>query len=153
MSENTENNEVEDQDELSSYLLIVDDSSEFKSALKEASRIAYRQGVHVALLYVIEPQPFQQWGSVEAQIKAELRHKAEERMFAAGDVLMSSHGHCPSCYIREGNVQDIVSEVIEEDGHIKGLVLGAGHSHNPLISYFAGKGLHSLKIPLIIIPE
>jgi hypothetical protein len=43
--------------------------------------------------------------------------------------------------------------VLDENKDIKVLILDADDSANPLITYFSGKGLSSLPVPLFIIPQ
>jgi len=134
------------------YLLIVDESPEFQKALKAASALAFNNKAYIALLYVIEPPDFQQWGAVEDKIIAEQKRKAGELMLQSAQMLNEMHGHKPSFHIMDGKVRDVTVEVIEHNPEIKALVLGVGEGSNPLVTYFSGKGLSSLKIPLFIIP-
>jgi hypothetical protein len=134
-------------------LMVVHKGAEFQKALRVTSAFADRQNAKIALLYVIEPLAFQQWGSMEEQLMIEERAKADERLKLARDVVHGAHGHEPILYVREGAIRDGVIEVIEENKDIKVLILDADDSSNPLITYFAGKGLSSLPVPLFIIPQ
>lgn len=135
------------------FLLVVDESAEFKVALKSACDLALKQKGHIALLYVIEPPGFQQWGMVEEQMLAEEKQKAHERVMAAAQIVKDQLDEMPTFYIKEGDGRDVVLEVIEEAGDVEALVLGAGGATNPLIGYFSAKGLSALKVPLFIIPD
>lgn len=135
------------------YLLVADQSEEFQETLKVAGALASSHNAHIALLYALEPLDFQQWGNVEDRLRIEQRRLAEEMMLKISDALSDMGGQKPSFYIREGQPQDILMDIIERDSLIKALVLGAGSSSNPLISHFSGKGLSSLTVPLFIIPE
>tara|TARA_A200000113_G_C8837049_1_gene345576 strand:- start:627 stop:1088 length:462 start_codon:yes stop_codon:yes gene_type:complete len=135
------------------YLLVVDQSSEFKNALRTAAAYASSHNAHVALLEVIEEPGFQQWGAVEAQMIQEARKKSEEHLWDAAQLLYDIGCPYPSFYIEAGNSQDALLRVLEDDHDVRALVLAASPSSNPLISYFSGKGLSNLKVPLFIIPE
>jgi hypothetical protein len=48
----------------------------------------------------------------------------------------------------------VITEVLARDHSIRRLVLGAGvgGTPGPLVSYFTGKGLSQLPVPLTIVP-
>ncbi|MBX2834630.1 MAG: universal stress protein [Micavibrio sp.] len=135
------------------YLLVADESSEFQLALRSASDLAYNNKAQLALVYVAEPVGFQQWGAVEDKIIAEQTRKGEGIMRAAAKVLSDMHGHAPTFHVRQGKAQEEIVSLMEETPDIRALILGASRSSNPLISYFCGKGLSNLSVPLFIIPE
>lgn len=134
-------------------LMVVHKGAEFQKALRVTSEFAHRQKAKIALLYVIEPLAFQQWGSMEEQLMVEERAKADERLQLARDVVHGLHGHDPIMYVREGALRQSVVDVLDENKDIKVLILDADDSANPLITYFSGKGLSSLPVPLFIIPQ
>lgn len=56
----------------------------------------------------------------------------------------------------EGKKTDALVELIENDKTIKMLLLGGdtqGSAPGPLVSYFSGKGLGQLRVPLTIVPN
>ena len=60
----------------------------------------------------------------------------------------------PCFYIKEGKTRQEVAKIIAADTKIRALVLGAASSSsNPLVSYFTGKGLSELTVPLVIVPK
>jgi hypothetical protein len=98
---------------------------------------------------------FQTWSNIEHQMKLELRRKAETEIWAVAKKAEELAEVIPVLYIREGNPTDVLVEMMNEDPAIKLLILGGnaeGTSPGPLVSYFSGKGLARLKIPLAIIP-
>lgn len=135
------------------YLLVVDDSHEFIEALKAASELAARSHAQIALLYTLEPMEFQQWGGIEERMRAERREKAEDAIKRASEIVKGINGQTPSFYIEEGAPQDVLVDILKNEIGIKALVLGACRASNPLISYFTGKGLAHLTVPLFIIPD
>lgn len=135
------------------YLVVVDNTPEFKSALNVACSFAKAHKARVGLLYVIEDEEFQQWGSVEEQILLEQRRKAEKVLDRIALDISEGYELHPSFYIERGDVQDVLTEIMDRDYEINALVLGAGRGVNPLISSYSGKGLSQLKVPLFVIPD
>jgi hypothetical protein len=135
------------------YLLVADDSEEFMAALKKAALLAVQNNAHVAVLLVVEEEGFLHWGMIERRIKKDLRADAERRIWEVASRVHEISGQFPALYIREGKPRLAIMEVLYTDPSIKMLVLGAGMAGaNPLISYFTGKGLEALKVPLLVIP-
>lgn len=136
------------------YLLVADESEEFQMALKKASAMANQNRGHVAILYVMEEQDFLHWGMVEKRISSDLRAGAEKRVWEIASRLYEMSGQRPAIYIREGKTREAILSVLDSDPLIKMLVLGAGtQSSNPLVSFFTGKGLASLRVPLLVVPD
>lgn len=136
------------------YLLIADDSYEFQLALQKTAAMAQQNKGHVALLYVIEEQGFLHWKNVEQRIRKEQREEAEKFMWELGYQLSTMSGQIPVLYIEEGQKREVIMATIAGDPQIKMLVLGAGsQSSNPLVSYFTGKGLAELRVPLLVVPD
>ena len=137
------------------YLVIADDTPEFEVALRYAARLAKKRKASLFILKVIEIENFQHWGNIEKQMKEELRKNAEKELWNVARNVNDLNGLTPVLLIREGSPQDVLIEVLEEMPMIKLLLLGGntdGHTPGPLVSYFSGKGLSRLEIPLVIIP-
>lgn len=139
------------------YLMVVDSSDEFQVALVYAARLAQRNGARLALLHALDKEDFfQHWGGVQERLHEEYRIEAEQELLAAATVISERCSTLPVVYLEEaGNLADIVLGIIEDDPHITKLILGgAAHSNSPgpLVSYFSGKGLNKLTVPLIIVP-
>src|SRR5947209_7479966 len=68
------------------FLVVVDESEEYRVAVHYAARRAAHTGGRLALLYVLEPAEMQQWMAIEELARAELRtsigatrHKRQRR--------------------------------------------------------------------------
>ena len=136
------------------YLLVADGSAEFDAALRRVAFLANHNNGHVAILFVIEDETYLHWNFIEKQIQSDKRGEAEKVLFETAQKLYDLSGQIPALYVREGKVRQEVMNILATDDTIRALVLGAtGSSSNPLISYFTGKGLADLKVPLVIVPE
>lgn len=138
------------------YLVVADESDEFPLALHYAARQAKAHRGHLAILHVIDIQDFQHWNKVEDMMRKELRDKAEKFVWAAAKKVNELNETMPILYIREGEVKDVIVDVINEDISIKTLVLAGGvnNSSSPgsLVGHFSSKGLARLRVPLLIVP-
>lgn len=136
------------------YLLVADDSDEFQAALKKAAMMANQNSRHVAILLVMEEEAFLHWGMIEKRIKKDQRAEAEKRIWEVACKIYEQSGQIPALYIKEGKTREAILEVLNTDPNIRMLILGAGTStSNPLVSYFTSKGLASLKVPLLVVPD
>lgn len=136
------------------FLVIVDMTEEFLVAVDYASQFANAEDGYVALLNVIEYSYVQNWKNVEDRVRSEMRGQAEQATWdAAGRVMENTH-KMPMICIEEGDRVDLIIKTIEENNNIAALVLASANSSKPgpLITYFSGKGLSRLPIPLMIIP-
>lgn len=137
-----------------SYMIVVDDTPESGVALRFAARRAMRVGARVALLHVIPPTDFIQWGGVQEAIEAEAQEKAEALLAVLAERILSETGTRPTTAIRHGKATEQIIAAIREDSSVRRLVLGAAPkgSPGPLVSFFAGEGAASLPCPMIIVP-
>lgn len=138
-----------------SYLVIADGSDEFCIAAYYASRVALARRGTVSIAHITNLQDFMHWGKVEALMLQDLRIQAEKDLWQAAKEINEDHGLFPCFYVREGQSIDKIIDIIEEDNNIRALILaGSSNSNNqgPLITYFSGKGMGRLGIPLIIVP-
>lgn len=136
------------------FLVIVDMTEEFLVAVDYASQFANAEDGYVALLNVIEYSYVQNWKTVEDRVRSEMRGQAEQATWdAAGRVMENTH-KIPMICIEEGDRVDLIIKTIEENNNIAALVLASANSSKPgpLITYFSGKGLSRLPIPLMIVP-
>ena len=109
------------------FLVIVDETPEVDSALAYAAARVKRTAGRLVLLYVIEPQDFQQWlGVRQVQLEEESnKAKALFRMFRRKLNLQGFDSVEVEEVIREGQKAEEIVEAIEEDEDIGILVLGA----------------------------
>ena len=136
------------------YLLIADDSPEFESALRRVAYLAKQNNGHAAILYVIEDESYMHWNFIEKRIQSDKREKAEKFLWEIASRLYESSGLYTGFYIIEGKTRQEIMDVLNTDKTIRALVLGASSTNsNPLVSYFTGKGLSELRLPLVIVPD
>lgn len=136
------------------YLVVADDSEEFKAALRYACVNARAHRARLGILRIIEDQDFQDWGSVEERMKRELREEAEKYLWTVAKSANDVNGIIPSLYIAQGAAGEALLKTIDGDGHITQLILGGGpdHSPGPLVSFCVTKGLSRLRVPLVVVP-
>lgn len=139
------------------YLLVVDSSEEFQIALVYAAKLAQANGARLALLHALDKEGFfQHWGSVQERLHEEYRVEAEQELLSAAAVINERSASLPVVYLEEaGNLPEKILEIIANDPNITKIILGgAAHSKTPgpLVSYFSGKGLNKLSVPLTVVP-
>lgn len=137
------------------FLVVVDHTPECPKALRFAARRAQSTGGAVSMLYVIEPEEFQHWQSVQEAMRAEAYQEAEARLRALAEEVKALSGVSPDFAIREGVKREQVAEYIESDQDISILVLGAGSESEgpgPLVSAVAGRSGFTLRVPVTIVP-
>jgi len=137
------------------FLVIVDESPELKIALRYACRRAAKTGGRVAMCYVMEPSDYQEWVGVSNLIRDEARTQAEAIMQKMAGEVQKLSGNFPILYFREGERQEEVMKLIDEEPTISILVLGAATGSKgpgPLISALTGKAIGRLRIPITVVP-
>src|SRR5881227_3070412 len=105
------------------FLVVVDESEEYRVAVHYAARRAAHTSGKLALLYVIEPAELQQWLAIEELARAERREAAEELLQKLCEDVAPIAGSMPIVYIREGRRSDELLALIGEDPTISILVL------------------------------
>jgi hypothetical protein len=137
-----------------SYLVVMDETEEARSALRYAARRAARTGGAVELLALIEPAEFVQWGAVQEAMEEEARLRAEAMLVQATDAILEEAGIKPGVTVKQGDRVKAVTELLEERDDIGALVLAAAKESGPgpLISHFAGPAAGSRSCLLIIVP-
>ena len=155
MSSNKNNNSAPIKKKDGVFLLIADKSDEFLCALRYAARLAEYSHAHIGMAYIIEDQGFQHWGNIEDRMRKEQRQEAEQYLFDLANDVNSFTGEKPCFYLLNGTSrEEAIINLINEDKAIKMLVLGGNTqgSPGPLVSYFSGKGLGNLRVPLSVVP-
>lgn len=138
------------------YLVVADESDEFDVALRYALRLAEENRGHLAVLHVIETGDFQDWSAVERMMRKELREKAEMFLWSIAKKVNDINGISPSLRIGEGARAEVLLEAVADDPRIVMLILGGGTGlagPSPLVSYFTGKGIARLRVPVLVVPE
>lgn len=137
------------------YLVIADETPEFRVALSYAVHMARIRRGHVAMAKIIEPAEFIGWGAAEAAAREEARVKGEKDMERLSGIVKEKTGVTPSLIIREGDRHDEIVSIAKGNPAIVAVVLAASPSKSgpgPLVSYFTAKGLSQLAVPIIIVP-
>ncbi len=137
------------------FLVVVDDSQEWRTALRFACRRAVVLQARIALLRVLEPDEYDNWMNVGAVMREEQREQAERLLQRIARSVNELAQTMPVLIVREGIAREEVTKLIEEMPGICGLVLGASPSADgpgPLIQHFTGKRIGRLRVPVTIVP-
>jgi nucleotide-binding universal stress UspA family protein len=137
------------------FLVVVDETTEMRVALRYAALRARHTGGRVALLYVIEPSDMQQWMAVESLMRAERREEAELLLHKLSAEVSEISGAMPVVYIREGRRRDELLALLDEEPSISILVLAAGTGQEgpgPLITALVGKMSGRMRVPITVVP-
>jgi nucleotide-binding universal stress UspA family protein len=137
------------------YLVVADDTDEFRTALYYACIRARQNRARVGVLHIGVLDDFQQWGAVEERMKRELREQSEKYLWTVAKMANDINGTIPSLYIGQGLAEDVLLETIANDERIVTLMLGgkSGPSPGPLVSFCIGKGLERMHVPVVVVPS
>jgi len=135
------------------YLVVIDEQDEARVALRFAARRAAKTGGEVAILALIPPPEFVQWGGVQAAMEEEARLRADALVAQVAGELIEETGLKPTITVRSGDPVATVREVLKKRPETAALVLGAAAdgSPGPLLSHFASDA-GSMPCPLMIVP-
>jgi len=136
------------------YLVIMDETEEARTALHFASRRAARTGGELQLLAIVPRQAFVAFGGVQATIEEEARARAEVLVTSLAGNVFSESGRMPHIAVRQGDAVKVVTEFLADHPEVAALVLGAAAegSPGPLVTWFAGSGIGTLPCPLYVVP-
>ena len=136
------------------FLVIMDETKEARSALRFASRRAAAVEGAVHILALVAPQNVSAFGAVQATIEQEARDRAEMLAHGAAGNLFSDSGIMPSITVMIGGAQKLIAEFLGEHSEVAALVLGAASGNNPgpLVTHFSANS-GTLPCPLYIVPE
>lgn len=137
------------------YLVVADDTDEFRTALHYACVHARHNRARLGILHISQVEDFQHWGSVEERMKRELRDQSEKYLWTVAKTANEINGTIPSLYIAEGDAGEALIKTIDADTHIVKLILGgrSGNAPGPLVSFCIGKGLERLHVPVVVVPS
>ena len=136
------------------FLVVIDDTDDWRAAMRFACRRAEHTSGRVALLRVVEPAGYH-WLAVEQVIREERRQEAEQLLQRVARDVIELTGTLPVLHLREGDLRDEMMKLIEEEPTLSILVLGANPGKDgpgPLVQYLTGKGIGRMRIPLTIVP-
>ena len=140
------------------FLVVVDDTPEFGTALRYAARRARSTGGRVAMLRVIPPAASDaHWAGVREEIERQTRVEAEALLNKWADEAHERSGEMPLLLIERGELQPAIRKVVGEDPDIKILVLASGDGSRgvgPLITAILKQGgaFTGRKLPVTIVP-
>lgn len=137
------------------FLVVVDDSTERRVALRYAALRVRKSGGRVALLRVIEPEGQVEWAGVGAMLAEERREEAQKLLSGLAAEVNEITGSLPILLIREGEPRDELLALMEEDPRISILVLASatgGSGPGPLIAALTGRYASKLAVPMTIVP-
>jgi nucleotide-binding universal stress UspA family protein len=136
------------------YLVVIDDSQESRTALRFAARRAVKTNGTVEVLAIVPPQDFVQWGGVQAAIEEEQRLRIEASVAANVGEIVDAAGIKPSIVVQEGEPVSVVRAYVGTRSDIAALVLGAAPSGSPgpVVTNFTGNDAGKLPCIVMIIP-
>jgi nucleotide-binding universal stress UspA family protein len=140
------------------FLVVADETPEFRAALRFACRRARSTGGHVALLKVIEPAVFEHWSGVREEIERQQRDEAEAALQESAAFVLEETGLPPEFLIQNADsIRAALKQVLTEDETIKILVVAAavgGRGPGALVSSIVKDGVKwgDRKLPVTIVP-
>jgi nucleotide-binding universal stress UspA family protein len=136
------------------YLAVIDDKPEARTALRFASRRAAKTSGGIAILALVPAAEFVQWSGVQAAMEEEERLRVEGLVAEAAGELMKETGLKPDIIVRQGEPVEVVRAILEERDDVAALVLGAAAEGGPgpLVAHFAGAAAGTMRCPVMIIP-
>jgi len=142
------------EDEKWKFLVIADETEEFKKVLRLASLRAARVGGTIVMLLIIRPSEFQHWMAVRDIMEEEALQEAQAMMDEFALEIKQISGLDCEHVIRKGEPGDVITQFIHEDQDIHMLVLGAkvDGDPGPLVKAFREELLNVLHMPVLVIP-
>lgn len=139
------------------FLIVVDDTPEFESALRYAARRARSTGGRVALLRVLPSGSDEHWAGVREEIERQQREEAEALLARVGEEAAVRSGAAPLFLIETGDAHDAIRKAVADDPEIKILVLAAAggvRGPGPLVSSLLknGAAFGGRKLPVTVVP-
>ncbi|MCK4204156.1 universal stress protein [Brucella pituitosa] len=135
------------------FLAVIDDTPECERAVAYAARRAKNTNGALVMLFVIDNSDFQQILGVGEIMRQEAEERARSTLEKFAATVRKEQGIEPELIIREGNTNDQLPSLIEEDQDIAILVLAAGSGKEgpgPLVQSLAGRAL--FQIPVTVVP-
>ncbi|WP_019646835.1 universal stress protein [Novispirillum itersonii] len=137
------------------FLVVIDGSEECEAAVRFAALRAARTKGLVTLLSVSSVPDFHHWMFVGSLMKEEQRLQAEERLSHFSALVEALSGQKPEIVIRDGDPQEELLRLLDQDRRLSVLVLAASGGPDgpgPLISAMTGKHAGHLRLPVTIVP-
>ncbi|MCB2106469.1 MAG: universal stress protein [Rhodobacteraceae bacterium] len=137
------------------FLVVVDNTTEMRAALRFACRRAKHTGGTVALFYAVPKTELHHFATIGDLMDREARSDAEKLLQHLAAETRRETGRFPSFYIREGDVLAQLVEVVKSDPSFSVLVLAAkagNEGPGPIVSALSGKLAGKIRIPVTIVP-
>ena len=137
------------------FLVVVDESQEQHQAVRFACKRARSTGGRVALFKCLSPAEFQHFAGVAEIMRSEARENAEKELRSMSESVIELSGQMPSLYVREGDSQEALLSLINEEESISILVLAVAIGNSgpgPLVSYLTTRGASNCRIPITLVP-
>ena len=138
---------------LRTYLSVIDEKPEGRTALRFAARRAAKTGGAVIVLALVPAAEFIQWSGVQAAMEEEEQLRVEAMVTEAAGSLFEETGLKPEIIVRQGDPVTVVRKLLDERPEVAALVLGASiDGPGPLVAHFAGVESGKMPCPVMIIP-
>ncbi|GEO81980.1 universal stress protein [Pararhodospirillum oryzae] len=137
------------------FLVVVDETTELRAALRFAARRAQGTGGRVALVSVAQPPDVGPWMFVDSLMREEARSKAEQMLQRSASIIQSIDGEAPVLHVREGEMLAEVLALIDEDPSISILVLATAaddEDPGPLVRALTGRQAGRIRVPVTLVP-
>jgi len=137
------------------FLVVVDRSVEFRTALRYACRRVQNAGGKVALFHAVPHSDYHHFAAIEELMRHEAKTDAERRLQQVAADVHRLTGRFPDLHLRQGDTLEQLQKVIMENPSINMLVLGASagpEGPGPIISALSGKLAGKILIPVTIVP-
>lgn len=136
------------------FLVIADETPEFKIVLRLASLRAERVGGTLVMLRIIPPSEFQHWMAVRDIMEEEAMQEAQAMMVIFAEEVKRLSGIDCEMVLRKGEPSDVITQYVDEDKDIHMLVLGANVDGDPgpLVRMFREELLNVLHMPVLVVP-
>ena len=141
---------------ITNYLVCVDESSEFLDALDYACSNAEKSKMGIILFYVIELENFRHWQGVENIMQKEQENKAKSILKKFKNIILKKYNLKIKNIIRTGDKVEKLIEVFDDEKQgISQLILGLSLQEsdtNRIISSLTGSSRRKLSLPITIVP-
>ena len=141
---------------ITNYLVCVDESSEFLDALNYACSNAEKSKMGIILFYVIELENFRHWQGVENIMQKEQENKAKSILKKFKNIILKKYNLKIKNIIRTGDKVEKLIEVFDDEKlSISQLILGLSLQEsdtNRIISSLTGSSRRKLSLPITIVP-
>ena len=139
------------------YLVCVDESNEFYSALDYACNNAFKKNIGMILLYIIEVANFRHWKGVETIMLEEQKTKAKVLLEDHQMKIKKNYKLNVKTIIKRGDKVETILKLLNNKRYkIKNLILGLaleGNDTNKIINSLTGSYRKKLNLPITIVPD